>query len=383
MCVQISVNGKWLTDLIRIRFWDEDESFEKCMDLISACFPEADKSQLQSITTALLEGRKTLSEDGVLIEDKNAIVRPMSEKAEYYRRKLLKQLLIENMENNFIPYVDQWSTVKSVHSEALYHAGSPKSYSECVDYFGSVTSSTGEKIILAEKLESPTAAGLWLHENTDLVFHIVHDLGCAAGTDEFWHEVYLSVKDDPQFSERTNKYEAYIARRNETDRVKYDMKYGAKNPIFRYLSPEWFVLKKEETRNDDYNVIPDRINTWTGLISPTGDFFSCSYGGHEIKAFYLIAAHPEYAGLSLQCETDIDEELLRRNGVTKDNALDILINKRGWCATRYMPYIGHYVTEPELPVHMTAAQQTVIEAAAAKFGVETRKDVPTTFRYAV
>ena len=381
MNMQISVNGKWLTDLIRTRFWEEDESFEKCMDLISACFPEADKSKLQSITTALLEGRETLSEDGALIEDKNAIVRPMSEKAEYYRRKLLKQLLIESLENNFIPYVDQWSTVKSVHSEALYLAGSPKSYAECVDYFGSVTSTTGEKVILTEKLESPAAAGLWLHENTDLVFHIVHDLGCAAWTDEFWHEVYLSVKDDPQFSERTKKYEAYLERRNETSLIKCNQDSKKRNPVFRYLSPEWFMSKREETRSDDYNVNPDRINSWTGLISPAGDFFSCSYGGHETKAFYLIAAHPKYAGLSLQ--GDINEDILRGNGVTKDNALDILVNKHGWCATRYMPSVGHYVTEPEIPAHITAAQQAAIESAAAKFNVDPRKDVPTTFRYAV
>lgn len=374
MKIQIGVGGKCLTDLIRTRYWNEDESFEKCMDLVSVCFPEADKSQMQSITTALLEGRKTLSEDGALIEDKNAIVRTMSEKAEYYRRKLQKQILIENMEINFIPYVDVWSTVKSAHSEALYYAGNPKSYRECVDYFGSVINAEEEKIILAEKLESPTAAGLWLHDDPDLVYHIVYNLGCAAGTDEFWHEVYIATKDDPLFSERTKKYEAYLQKINGTDYLKCVPKGKKINSVFRYLSIDWFKKKEEETGNDDYNVNPDRINTWTGLISPAGDFFSCSYGGHETKAFYLIAAHPEYAGLSLSNGSEITEDLLRSNGITKDNALDILINKRGWCATRYLPSYGHYVTEPDVPIHMTDAQQSIIETAAEKFCVELRGD---------
>lgn len=55
-----------------------------------------------------------------------------------------------------------------------------------------------------------------------------------------------------------------------------------------FLSNEWFKQQFEHTHNLEYNIVPDNIIRWEGLIAPNGDFFSCEFGGHLAKAHYLI-----------------------------------------------------------------------------------------------
>ncbi|MBQ6518064.1 MAG: hypothetical protein IJI14_05045 [Anaerolineaceae bacterium] len=366
---KLTINGEWLTDYMRSWFWDEDVSFESCLDLIKTSIPDIAATPAADLTAAILEGRKRISEAGEVISEENdENYRPISEKTDYYRKQVLLQQICEDMRSCFINYVDRWAAVKSCHPEALDHAGNPTSYQECLDYFGTVTNTIGEKIRLEDRLSGPSAAGLWLYDCPEFVYHIVHELSCAAGTDEFWRAVYEAKKDDPDFAERTRKYEACLKRKEEKYLYFKSVENAkAKKPEFRYLSRKWFDCKQKETISPDYNMFPDKMSCWTGLISPAGDFFSCSYGGHELKAYYLFAAHPGWFGL--EDAEDITDEYLREHDITLDTALDLLINKYGWCATRYIPAIGHYVTEPALPKRVSAAQGKKIDEVAEKYKI--------------
>lgn len=128
-----------------------------------------------------------------------------------------------------------------------------------------------------------------------------------------------------------------------------------------FLSTEWFKQQFESTHNLEYNIVPDNIIRWEGLIAPNGDFFSCEFGGHLAKAHYLILKYPTRFGLP----PDLNFETKLKLCGDMSLSLDYLI-QHGWCATRYMAHIGHYITAP---IHMTHAQINTLYDAIIKHNV--------------
>ena len=108
-----------------------------------------------------------------------------------------------------------------------------------------------------------------------------------------------------------------------------------------------------------YLVLPDEYDEWEGLISPNGDFYSCDFGGHNAKAYFLMSVYPEKF-------PNIDYE----NGfshVDRTNALDELL-EHGWCATRYLPTCGAYIQMPANG-RVTKAQKDAIFDAKVKHDI--------------
>lgn len=60
-----------------------------------------------------------------------------------------------------------------------------------------------------------------------------------------------------------------------------------------YLSDQWFAEEYQKTQDINYTTEPDDIQRWEGLIAPNGDFYSCNFGRHNQKAYYLLVKHPE------------------------------------------------------------------------------------------
>jgi len=113
------------------------------------------------------------------------------------------------------------------------------------------------------------------------------------------------------------------------------------------FTAEWFNEQAKEDIN--YNIYPDNLEKFEGLISPNGDFYSCDFGGHNIKAYHLCLMNKD--------KWNITEDF------TMDNAFDLLL-KKGWCATRFLPSTGTYLTAP---MKLTKEQINTIYDLMIKF----------------
>jgi hypothetical protein len=109
------------------------------------------------------------------------------------------------------------------------------------------------------------------------------------------------------------------------------------------------------SRDRMYVILPDEYDHWEGLIAPNGDFYSCEFGGHNTKAYFIIATKPELF-------PNIDVTTL-----SMTDALDDIL-KYGWCATRYMPMIGNYINVPANG-RVTNAQKNAIFDAKVKHDI--------------
>lgn len=120
------------------------------------------------------------------------------------------------------------------------------------------------------------------------------------------------------------------------------------------------------------HIKPDNMLFWSGLISPAGDFFSCEFFEHNKRAFAIINENREKF-----------KEILNDypRPLNESNALDILIND-GWCATRWLPTIHHYITYPGNG-RLSTAQMETIWKANEKFGVNLNfsQEAERTWRY--
>lgn len=114
------------------------------------------------------------------------------------------------------------------------------------------------------------------------------------------------------------------------------------------------------SRHRSFQILPDSYEEWEGLIAPNGDFYSCDFGGHNIKAYHLMCAFPEKFPNIDYNNFDID----------MTNALDDLL-EQGWCATRYLPTMGCYIELPRnLRGECTKAQKDAIFDAKIKHNVK-------------
>ena len=369
--LQFIIDGEWLTNILRTWFWDENRPYEKCLTLVQSCMGEADINIVKHVTNDILEYRKKFigANTFELVPD-NAPIRYISDKLNEIQRKYDTQKLREDMEANFIKYVDKWATHKSSHPESLRMNNDPRTYEECLKYFGSVGNVFGKEIQFHSGMNTPTECGLWLFHSIPLVYHIIYELDIPAGSYNFWEEIYKATKDDPDFTERTLRYEAWIRRNQERANIMQSIiKHAPSEPTSKhtYGTPEWFDDHFAIKHEVDYNIHPDDIDEWEGLIAPNGDFYSCSFGGHNIKAYHLMIAFPTKFGLP-DYQSDPSIKLMDLN-LKADQALD-KITALGWCATRFLPSMGHYITLPKLPKQLTKSQKDRIFDAMLKHDVQ-------------
>lgn len=158
-------------------------------------------------------------------------------------------------------------------------------------------------------------------------------------SEEFWKNIYELTKDDKDYRERNNYYLASI--RMQQEKAEYYNRLwetwaeeADKIDVtpYPYLSNEWFDATYKNEKDYSYLIVPDNIDRWEGLIDPRGNFYSCEFGGHAVKAYHLIITQH-------LCD-DIDR-------IDIEQALDYIINK-GWCATRYLPTTGSYIEYPSI-----------------------------------
>lgn len=381
--LHFSVSGKFITDLARTWFWDEHRPIQAILDLLNTCLGDLPDEEKLSITQEILEGKKKLEGNNIfqLVPDEGP-VRSIFQYAEELQKEHSIATIRQDMISSYRKYVDPWSTVKSLHPEALACNSMPYTWNECRTYFTMQRkeypdNDQFEELKIGDTflIDTPTAGGLWLNRQPDLVYNACHGDLTLIGKPEFWSAVYEIIKDDPDFHDRNQRYlfslkpkPSYEERMAALERMEQNM---PKEPEIdeTYLSPAWFVKTYTRTREPEYNMLPDPIERWEGLIAPNGDFYSVTFGGHNLKAYYLIHCYPtKFPNIFSELpSTDSDnpkkQRIAQLKAVPSDKALDLLI-EAGWCATRSVLRDDYLL--PPLPKKPTKAQIETILTAAEK-----------------
>lgn len=364
--LHIGIDGEFITNLARTWFWEESRPLQIVKDFLYCCFDDIpDEDTKLKIMTDILEGRKKfVGVNNFELIDDNEHIRPLTNYLIMQERKTGILQIQQDMEFSFRKYVDKWATVKSMHPDALANNGMPLTWQECKQYFSTTRTDFAyhtEKIMIGDTpiIETPTAGGLWLYDNPDMVFDACKGDIAMIGSSDFWHQIYLMTKDNPDFDERNRRYLVHKNRISTSQSInnlpsslekEQTEKKLTEEPL--YLTPEWFQYQYNLTNDLCYVMKPDDITNWEGLIAPNGDFYSVTFGSHNAKAYYLLHRHPE------KCHISLDE--LEEKHITLDNALDLLI-EHGWCATRSVMY-DQYVL-PSFPKRPTKRQiETIIKA---------------------
>ncbi len=209
--------------------------------------------------------------------------------------------------------------------------------------------------------------GLWIIDYPKIAYKALKesnalssrsDASHQCSIDKFWEAVYYIIAKDkrfatPAFQRRNDHYKVLL----DTWRAVYGMsnsKSKVLNAAMDNIATYSAVIRTLSTK-------PDNYKTFVGLIAPNGDFYSAGYGAHELKAYFLIQKCP-----------DMFPDIENYGTTDRDNALDTII-KYGWCATRYLPSIGGYITVPSdlgSIKRVTKAQENAIFTAALKHNIK-------------
>lgn len=355
------VSGEFITNLVRDWLWEEKRPLKVCIDFLADALG-LETAEQKNIAVQILEGRKKLVGNNVFtLEDDNEHVRPLSDLTGDLEKENMLLKIQMDMQSNFRRYVDIWATVKSSHPDALHINGDPTTYAECVDWYCKDDSRPPEYLIMQNMrlLDTPTMGGLWLINEPEMVYECCQQDMREIGKPDFWERVYQMVQSRPGFEDRNQRYlfskrpkPSFEERMNAICQT--SLKDMQEEPEF--LSPEWFLYRLKHDKDITYQLEPDDMQNWEGLIAPNGDFYSCEFGCHNAKAFYLLLQHSEWVNST-------KEELMNSKEIRIDNSLDVLV-ELGWCATRSVMY-EHYVLPP-FPKRPTKAQINRIYDAVIK-----------------
>lgn len=378
--MNFQIEGQFITNLARTWFWDEKRPVGDCMDLIRNCCGDMDVDTKDTIAREILEGRKKLvGTNEFMLEDDNEYIRPITDRLmEEQKMRIIKEIETD-MLGDFLRYVDKWATIKSTHPDALRCSlgEGPFTFAACRHYFAQKKSNaipdTWEDYMAGgvPLFESPDMGGLWLINEPETVYEACHGEMNRIGSEEFWQRIYELKKEDEQFRERNERYLGSLKQRDikaVREREKeLERRFEERHPELyevdeepEYETPEWVTYQYEKTGNIDYRMEPDGMERAEGLISPSGDFYSCTFGGHNPKAYYLLICHAKEFGQT--------PEYFKQNVLIRlDNALDTLL-LYGWCALRSV--YGYHVEFPAFPKHLTKHQVNTIFDACGKHGIE-------------
>ena len=415
VCFQIE--GEFITDLARTWFWDENKDYDVCENLLLQCLvcDQLTEDDMKAIALQILEGRKKLvGVNEFTLEDDGENIRPVHLKIKEQFRKIKISELKNLMATRMIDFIDPYCTVKSLKAARTSDTYPVINYEQCMTWFWYRDNAIdhtymrpiepGDGMLIDE--EDDTDLGLWLYNYPDVLYDAMkmHDTYPTKRfeAETFWRDVYNIIKNDFRFRSKyfQNRNERYLAslrvKKNviEEDTApsisykEHDEKLQKQVDKMLEFTNEWiknngqksktdnaaFELKRHEInmidsilRDDTYSsrhnrmylVLPDEYDEWEGLISPNGDFYSCDFGGHNAKAYFLMSVYPEKF-------PNIDYEN-GFNHVNCTNALDELL-EHGWCATRYLPIRGAYIQMPANG-RVTKAQKDAIFDAKVKHDI--------------
>lgn len=329
-----SVDGEFVCKLVRKMFWEENRPYAACEEILLCCLVNDTLSlvQRQRIVVLILEGRKKLvGINNCTLKNDGEQIRPLSLKFKEYERKQAIDNIRADMESRPLAYLDRFAAPFQIDElpEIKLHN------SEKLDLYDPITEAVKLRLFLFSKIDyygeawpdneffdgdPPLDRGLYLLEMPELVYDLIGEPVNGLNEEklfqkllEYW-EIELSHYTGDQALQIKSRNERYKASLRKTEST---LGMG-QHPI-----DEEDLLKR---------VSPDHFLSELGLIDLEGNWYSCTFAGHNTKAFYLIHSDPEkYCGH----QEDLPNRYM---------ALDTLYNM-GWIVLRSpvfgIPYIDY------------------------------------------
>ena len=297
--LQFKIEGEFICRLARSWFWEEGRDYAKCEELLLSCL-ETDEITIEEkkkIVVEILEGRKILvGVNSLSLVDDNENVRPLSQKIEQYKREETILKIKEDIERRPLAYFDRYSCDQNpdnYEGRTFYKLDRNDSYeveeafgkflTPCEDLrlwaYSSLNVWYGRRRVLPgfwNEGERPFLDnGLYLIENPVLVYELIG--GPVEDTEKLlllFRNHLQSLVDDRRVN---NKKAQEIIFRNK--------KFDAAQEIDKYR-PE----PPEDKDEINKNVKPDDFISEYGLIDPSGNYYSCTFAGHHVKAANIIRA---------------------------------------------------------------------------------------------
>lgn len=171
--VQFTIEGEFITDLVRQWFWKENKSYADCENLLFECMRNLEFDVKKKNALDIIEGRKKFSGiNSFELVDDNKSIRYITDKV----NELWKQEEIRKIEDHIrgyaIDFIDPWSTIKSKKAAIENHVNTLE---ECEIWFhysdrDQRAVARGEERQKFPMAYSYTAAGLWLTDRPELIF---------------------------------------------------------------------------------------------------------------------------------------------------------------------------------------------------------------------
>lgn len=346
--VSFSVDGEFVCNLARTWFWDEDKPYAKAEELLSSCLvtDQISLEERKEIARDILEGRSILKgiNDFNLVDD-GELIRPITNKLDEYRKRDTIHKIKEDMEVCPWLYVDHYSVRReiSINGEELqdvYDQLDTRDQNLIEDYGKAITAKlvayiyeySSENIVgdykLSHEFWNPNkrpflSNGLYLLEHPEVVYEIFKD-----GTVEYDRKLLIdglynhleSLLD----SDISDQAKAEIKIRNERYRKLHENVNSGKRFA---VDADGKPMYSDEKINNQTE--PDDFESIYGLIDKAGNYYSCGYGGHHVKAFNILQKN-------IPLREKYKEEY---KVVTFNNALDLLYDD-GWAILRNLQLGG-------------------------------------------
>ena len=348
--LMFKLEGEFITNLSRSWFWNENKPYEVCEELLMNCLvtDQLSVSERKDICQKIIEGRLKLV--GVnnfeLVED-NTNVKPLYEMI----NRLNKEKAIRDIRDDIyihpINYIDIYSTVKSYRSAV--DTLNLSRYDEIVEYFGTRDSwyDWKEKEYFSDLETKPCKYGLWLLDEPELIYRIWGRPISFNERDLFFEKLYnyIGTSDncDRKYMERQIRYESAERIRIEKEnqlKITQEENYQKSKEKIENICEKIYEINSDDMTEKEYSeylkytygsdenyiVEPDNIKKFEGLVDPQGNFYSCSFGGHNMKAYCIMRTY--YKRFGFEKRSDV------RKFIDSYNALDPIVNNFGWIAVR-------------------------------------------------
>ena len=364
--LHFSITGEFITEQVRDLFWNCDKDYDVCEEILLSILNPVipDIEQNRKTAQDIIEGRMQFvgTDDLDLIPD-NRNIRPLSLKIKQNKKALTVMKIKEHMRQYPMSYIDKYATKKSIrcapqddfnpnYLERIYHYFSTVNYRSEGDYY-------------LPNYEDGTCLGLWLFEESDLIYDLIQEPITSNNQEDFFKELHQHIADHPDrllfqgpgFAERQARYEAEMRMKIDKKREMRDWeeatKLKIKNRDRSQIKPRekdiddmtldefGELLKNRDPDSCLYDIYPDDLINFEGLIAPDGKFYSCEFGGHNIKSYHVMQAY--YSKFKYRDKDGKLQPFVRRSQIDEHtrslNALDLLL-ENGWIATRYNNITG-------------------------------------------
>lgn len=322
--MNLRVDGTYVTNQARKMFWEDKELYDTVIDYLLNFLVCDDFSleERKSISKEILEGKKKLVgvnsfdlvEDGEMVK----IISPISIATRKY--ELLKNIE-KDMSSNIKNYIDffamdkSWlffvgTTPKQAYEYAYTSADiiADKVYNHDSEFYF-----IGGRPHMVEPLDCSLVYddsekdfldhGAYLVNNPKLIKELIGSRVYGGNIVEFYEKLYdywenSKYKDHPRVKERQNRYLKLKNRKGTSINTIIDDSYN----------DERYQKMFKSTWDDEFE-------SEFGIIDLQGHWYNCEWGGHALKAAYILRKNPD----NLLIDDDI-------NKMSLDRALDIIVD---------------------------------------------------------